>query len=774
MSGGRPFRPSGLNGLGKAVVVGALLALILLVDHLGFFNGTDNHFYDLSFRIRGPAEAARNIVVVAIDDKSLEKLGRWPIDRRHYALALRQLDAADVVAFDLIMADPSSDDTALARAAEQHGRVVFPVAIDDRMYVTHPAFGFPRKHTGHIQVETGIDGIVRDVFHTLLVGDQVLHSFSSRAWEMATGEKLGRAAHDTSGGRASGIVQADRMAINYAGGPGTFERVSFSDVLDGVYPVSYFKDRVCIVGLTATGAAEVLLTPFSEERKGTPGVEIHANAVSTLMLGNRLRSTPSRVRWGVIVLVGLGCFFGFVLTSELRAAVLAAGACVAVAACVYVLFVASSVWFAPSALLAAVLSLFVTAYAFKFHDAVHRLDAAYRTVLSQLRRHGEPEGTKRPGQGVRTLLTPGGVSSKAEVLGDITDRLIFEKQLTDTAIFSDVHGVLLFGPDGACVLKNSLAAEACRENGIDTVSSGAFTDGLGRFGADNTDVQTALSQSFAGQQTGTFNVLLPLPQKKYFKVDVTPLAIQGETYTLVVFSDITTVKELELLKSEVVTLVSHEIKTPLASIQGFSEMLAESAEGDTKQYATIVRTESERLIRFLETFLDIARIEEGRQPITIGPVSIMEIAREVTQELSVIADANRIVLRLETPEGIAPAMADRDLAKQCIMNLVENAVKYSESGRDVVMRVAEEGDCIRMETIDSGIGIREDELGRVFEKFYRARSSGRKVVSGSGLGLAFVKQAVEAQGGTVSVKSRYGQGSTFSILLPKGTTGEGR
>jgi two-component system phosphate regulon sensor histidine kinase PhoR len=202
-------------------------------------------------------------------------------------------------------------------------------------------------------------------------------------------------------------------------------------------------------------------------------------------------------------------------------------------------------------------------------------------------------------------------------------------------------------------------------------------------------------------------------------------------------------------------------------------MLAEGVEGEAKQYAAVVQKESERLIRFLETFLDIARIEEGRQPITIEPVSLAEMAGEAIREVRVIAADKGIVVRLETGEGIGPALADRDLVKQCIINLVENAVKYSESGKDVVVRLAEEVDCIRMEIIDSGTGIREEELGRVFEKFYRAPSSKTKGVRGSGLGLAFVKQAVEAQGGTVSVESRYGHGSRFSVLLPKGRAGAG-
>jgi signal transduction histidine kinase len=223
----------------------------------------------------------------------------------------------------------------------------------------------------------------------------------------------------------------------------------------------------------------------------------------------------------------------------------------------------------------------------------------------------------------------------------------------------------------------------------------------------------------------------------------------------------------------VVSLVSHEIKTPLLSIEGFSEMLCDTLEGETKGYAVIVQKESARLIRFLNTFLDISRIEGGQQPIRTVPVMLSDAVKEVARELRAVAEENGITLRAEMPEEISPVTIDRDLTKQCLINLIENAIKYSPPGKDVIIRLIEEIDHIRTEIIDHGIGIREEEVGKVFEKFYRAYSGDTRNIQGSGLGLTFVKEAVEAQGGKVSVKSRYGKGSKFSILFLKMHRSEG-
>jgi signal transduction histidine kinase len=204
------------------------------------------------------------------------------------------------------------------------------------------------------------------------------------------------------------------------------------------------------------------------------------------------------------------------------------------------------------------------------------------------------------------------------------------------------------------------------------------------------------------------------------------------------------------------------------SIQGFGEILFDRLEGEMKEFAGIVRKESERLLRFLNTFLDITRIEENRQPVNLTSVILSDVVKEVAFELKPIAESVGITINSEIPAEIGPAVVDRDLTKQCLINLLENAIKYSSPGKEVIIRLTEEPEHLKAEIIDQGIGIREEDVVRVFDKFYRAQPDGLGNREGSGLGLTFVKEAIELQGGKVLVESRYGGGSTFTLMIPKG------
>jgi len=751
------------------IVLIMLAAFILFVDHIGLLSGANNHLYDLFFRLRGPAEPIRNVVVIAIDDRTLEKLGRWPIRRLYYALLLNRLREADAVAFDVIMAESSEDDAALQRSVREHGRVTFPILIDDKMAITYPVIASGRDRAGHIHLEQGIDGVVRMVYHTLLYKNTFLSSFSSVIFERVTGTTLKRTVPGRSQGQKTGITQLDGMNINYCGGPGTFERMSLSAVLEGMYSPSFFKNKICLVGATATGVGETFLTPFSGKRKNASGVEVHANILNTLLAGNAIHVAPYWIVWLSALCLVLIAFPCFLLAGEVLTAILVPILLLCIAVITYMLFAMFHFWLPPSVPFFTILSAFFTGYALKFNEAVKMLDGAYTTVKSHLKRRGDLDGRKHTGRGLRGLLTPRGVYSKAEVLGDITDHLIFEKQLADTVIFSDVQPILLFGPDGPYILANNLAVSLFRENGVDIGTADAFMKGIAGFMEGKPDSAVILEGLYAGgsDMAPAFNVALPLPQKRYFKADTSPLTIRGKIYPLFVFSDITAMKELEILKSHVVSLVSHEIRTPLTSIEGFAKMLHDALGGELKRYASVVQQESMRLIRFLNTFLDISRIEEGRQSVRMAPAVLSGIVKEVADELRAAGEENGITLRTETPEQISAAMIDRDLTKQCIINLVENAIKYSPPGKEVIIKLVEENDHVGAKVVDFGIGIREEEMGKIFEKFYRARSRDVRNLGGSGLGLTFVKEAIEAQGGKVSVESRYGEGSMFSVLFLK-------
>jgi signal transduction histidine kinase/CHASE2 domain-containing sensor protein len=761
------MKPVGQNVSWKAVAPVIFIVLVIFIEYIGFFNGINNYFYDLYFRLRGPGESAKKTIIVAIDNKTLEKLGRWPLKRVYYASLLKWLKEADTVAFDIIMTEPSSDDGMLEEAIIQHGKVALPVLIDAGVEIKYPVIAFTLHQIGHIYLEQDIDGIVREVYHRLFYKNTFLPSFSSVIYKIATNKTLKMASYEHFQGQKAAITQLDRMNINYCGGPGTFDRISLSDILGGIYPPSFFKNRICLVGITATGIGDIIMTPFSQERRGMPGIEVHANVLNTILLNNAIYITPYWLRWLLAIFLSLISYFYFLKINELRAVILVVIILFCVAAITYVLFSIFNVWLSPSLFYCTILLTFITSYAFKFNDAIIKLDIAYTTVKPHLRWYNEIEKQNKFEKGIKGLLTPGGVYSKAQVLSDITNQLIFEKKLTDRAIFSDIQAVILFGPDRSTVLANNLAIALCKENSLDMVSFDTLTNSLASFMIEKLDIDDSLEQLYSGNNHLTFNVSFPMPGKKHFKVDASFLSIENKRYPLFIFSDITKIKELEIFRGHVVSLVSHEIKTPMTSIQGFGEILFDSLEGEMKEFAGIIHRESERLIRFLNTFLDISRIEEGRQVIRLAATNLSDIVKEVTIELKAIANEKGIVISSEIPDKINPIMIDRDLTKQCVLNLLENAIKYSPHGGGVNLKLIEGDEQLQVNIIDHGIGIQEKDLARVFEKFYRAASDGTEGIKGSGLGLAFVKEAIEAQGGKVSVESRFGKGSIFSIIFNK-------
>jgi two-component system phosphate regulon sensor histidine kinase PhoR len=365
------------------------------------------------------------------------------------------------------------------------------------------------------------------------------------------------------------------------------------------------------------------------------------------------------------------------------------------------------------------------------------------------------------------MLTPGGIHEKIAVMGAAANQLLFEKELADRALFTETHGVLLFGPDLRCLFANDRALIFGAANDLNMLSADAFVKALQPAIVDE-DRDEIVREILAGTwRLQAFTVELPLPQKQFFTVDITLLDAGTERYTLFVFSDITKLKELEILKTHIASTVSHEIKTPMTSIQGFSELLAHNLDGKMKEYAEVINRQARSLVRFLDTFLDITRIEQGRQPFMMTTVRLQDVIAEVLTDLSPLAAGKQIQLHAALPDGDCLVRLDRDVIRQCLLNLTENAIKYSPQESAITVRLEDAPEQATIQVIDQGYGIAQDDLGRIFEKFYRASAPGFESIRGAGLGLTFVKEAIEAQGGFLTVQSTLGAGSTFTIIFPK-------
>lgn len=238
-----------------------------------------------------------------------------------------------------------------------------------------------------------------------------------------------------------------------------------------------------------------------------------------------------------------------------------------------------------------------------------------------------------------------------------------------------------------------------------------------------------------------------------------------------IFNDITEIRNIERMKTAFVSTVSHELRTPLTSIKGFISTLLADEENyydvpTQREFYQIIDTECDRLTRLISDLLNVSRIEAGRaldlnpKEVTLPPLieKVLSVQRSYTNKHTLIAQID---------DDIPVIIADEDKVDQILTNLTNNAIKYSPNGGDVILTCKRNGDGVIMSIKDSGMGIPEEHLPKVFERFHRVDNRDTRKVGGTGIGLYLVKHLVEAHGGKIWVESEVGKGSSFIFTLPK-------
>ena len=241
---------------------------------------------------------------------------------------------------------------------------------------------------------------------------------------------------------------------------------------------------------------------------------------------------------------------------------------------------------------------------------------------------------------------------------------------------------------------------------------------------------------------------------------------------LIVLNDVTRLRKLESIRRDFVANVSHEIKTPLTAIKGFVETLKDGAAEkpeDAERFLRIIQKHVERLEAIVEDLLSLSRIEKEaeRKEILLETHGIREILAGAAQVCDVKASAKDLGLEIACPVTLRARINPR-LLEQALVNLLDNAIKYSEPGQTVTLEGLEQKEEVLIRVRDKGCGIERRHLDRLFERFYRVDQARSRKLGGTGLGLAIVKHIMQAHHGRVSVESKLGSGSTFTLHLPKG------
>jgi signal transduction histidine kinase len=226
-------------------------------------------------------------------------------------------------------------------------------------------------------------------------------------------------------------------------------------------------------------------------------------------------------------------------------------------------------------------------------------------------------------------------------------------------------------------------------------------------------------------------------------------------------------KELSRLKTQLVAIASHEVRTPLTSIIGYAGALRQlpyAVDPDKRQeFLDIIERQARRLLNLVERLLTASRLESGRYVTTLGSVHLRELCHEVVEGLGV-DDGDRV--QIEVPDDLPMPHTDRRFLGQVLGNLIDNALKYSPRDRPCRVGIRDKGDHLALWVQDQGIGIPDGELRRIFERYYRVERKEARGISGVGLGLSLVRELVEVLGGSIAVESGLGQGSRFTVTLP--------
>ncbi len=234
--------------------------------------------------------------------------------------------------------------------------------------------------------------------------------------------------------------------------------------------------------------------------------------------------------------------------------------------------------------------------------------------------------------------------------------------------------------------------------------------------------------------------------------------------------DITELKRLDSMKSHIISVVSHELKTPLTSIRGFAGLMLAERFGPLsdkqRHYLTIVADQAEQLTGLINSLLDLSKIESGVLKLQMEPLDATELIQGCLTQFSHLAEEKNVAVSVQVAEHLPELYGDRRYISQVISNLVGNALKFSDKPGSIRIAAKQRGEFCLLSVADQGLGISAGDLKRIFDKFFQADSSSSRRQSGSGLGLTITREFVRAHGGDIWVKSKQGAGSTFYLTLP--------
>lgn len=757
-----------LSGFCTALVVMGLLKL-------GVWQPLENIAYTVLFQIRGKTAWDDRVVVIAIDEVSLDTLGRFPWSRQRYAQLLDILtDAnASTVAFNLILSEPSPDDRELADAMIRQGRVVLAEAWDWQAVPLPPAEPLQQAAValGHIsQPQTTLDGVTRNVefqvqgFPTLGLAAVQVYSFVQEAVPLPDPTPV--------------------LWMNWSGSAAQIPTYSYVDVLQGKVPAQAFQDKIVLVGVTAAGL-DPLQTPF-DRNPPTTSVYLHATVVNNLLQHNFLQ-VPDQT-WVLFGLLLAGCGLSYVM-AHYPAGRWAGTVSLCLGWCLISGLLFQANYWIP---IASPIALFMaTAVAATMIDCwrentllrqevkrlwqTYHLDLVTQPIASSRALIGLSKSNKqkRP-QLSRTMLRATQLATLAEQFG--------RSQSAQAAIARSLSiGLIAADLDGRIWFCNPAAAVQLRTRVGDSLYSRLVPMWLTESQWNNCLHALHHQHSIQPYELQQYDRWFELKLEPLIYRPIDASKAESPEGVLLILEDITAQKQAEenlrqqmqaleqlnQLKDDFLSTVSHELRTPMSNMKMAIHMLRlVNSEEHQKRYLQILQDECNRETELINDLLDLQRLEVSGKTLTLEQVDLQTWLPQLLKPFYERTQARQQTLHLELEPNLPPLLSEQNSLQRILAELINNACKYTPPEETITVEVYATPTHIHFVVSNSGTEIPDVELNKIFEKFYRVPSGDRWKQGGTGLGLALVKKLVDLLDGTIHVTSQQGQ-TRFAVQFPR-------